>query len=317
MKLSELYTALQERYPIVQEEKLAAERERREELKNEITRLINLCTQAIEDSKEKLYEAYVNAREKQEELQNEHAEDCKRNPYMAQIRFDICHDYIDCHLDIAEYNYIGSTHVYIGRYFFTLDRINRKHVKSDIEGRLASILTSYCVDHCTIKFTSDVTFYLINNEISVYILAKHDCTGFFSKKECAAVEKFISDVKEMFPNSKEISKPETNEHEKWLTITLDCSEMDIFSNWQSAKNSEDNSNTAKQSMEENELFEMSIDDLGLSPRPLNCLKRRNISTVGELVQLSAEEVKNTEMIGAKSFSEIEQRLEELGITLKS
>lgn len=309
MKLSELYTALQERYPVEQEKKLTAEKERREELKYEVEKIIQHCNQAIEDSDEMLYKAYVKARETQEKKQAMYNECSKREPKEARIYFGISKDYIDLSLHLNEFT----------NSFATIDNIGRFFLQSDISTHLSAILMSYCAGHCKIQFMSGVIFDLISENISICITGKHTCTGSWSREECEGVKKFISDVKEIFPNSEELIEPdEKTVGDVILTIDLDYSEFDMCNLKQSGDISKSNSIPAKQSIEDRKLAEMSIDNLNLSPRPLNALKRfRNISTVDELVQLSEHDVKSTKMIGKKSFSEIQERLKELGLKLKS
>lgn len=67
---------------------------------------------------------------------------------------------------------------------------------------------------------------------------------------------------------------------------------------------------------EDNINEIEISSLGLTPRPLNCLKRHGINTVGDLVQLSISDLKKIQNLGQKSFEEIVAKLEELNISLK-
>lgn len=55
-----------------------------------------------------------------------------------------------------------------------------------------------------------------------------------------------------------------------------------------------------------------IDSFNLSARCFNCLDRAGIRTLGELVLLSEEEIKNIKNLGKKSFDEITEKLAELG-----
>ncbi len=58
-------------------------------------------------------------------------------------------------------------------------------------------------------------------------------------------------------------------------------------------------------------LEKSIDELELSVRSFNCLKRANINTVGELTQKSEEEMIKVRNLGKKSLDEVKLKLEEL------
>lgn len=61
------------------------------------------------------------------------------------------------------------------------------------------------------------------------------------------------------------------------------------------------------------LLEMSIEDLDLSVRSYNCLKRANVNTVGQLVSMTAEEMMKVRNLGKKSLEEIQNKVEELGL----
>ena len=63
-------------------------------------------------------------------------------------------------------------------------------------------------------------------------------------------------------------------------------------------------------------LEKSIDDLELSVRSYNCLKRAAINTVGELTQKSEEDMMKVRNLGKKSLDEVKQKLAELGLGLR-
>jgi DNA-directed RNA polymerase subunit alpha len=74
--------------------------------------------------------------------------------------------------------------------------------------------------------------------------------------------------------------------------------------------------TAERQAEDKEkLLEMTIEELDLSVRSYNCLKRAGINTVGELVQKTEEEMMKVRNLGKKSLEEVEQKLSELGLGL--
>ncbi len=58
-----------------------------------------------------------------------------------------------------------------------------------------------------------------------------------------------------------------------------------------------------------------IEDLDLSERPRNCLKRAQINTIGELVARNAEELLAITNFGQKSLDEVIQRLDERGLSI--
>ena len=63
-------------------------------------------------------------------------------------------------------------------------------------------------------------------------------------------------------------------------------------------------------------LEMSIDELELSVRSFNCLKRANINTVKELTEKSEDDMMKVRNLGKKSLDEVKLKLEELGLGLK-
>lgn len=63
-------------------------------------------------------------------------------------------------------------------------------------------------------------------------------------------------------------------------------------------------------------FEMTIEDLELSVRSFNCLKRASINTVEELTQRSEEDMMKVRNLGMKSLVEVKNKLAELGLSLK-
>ena len=63
-------------------------------------------------------------------------------------------------------------------------------------------------------------------------------------------------------------------------------------------------------------LEMTIEELELSVRSLNCLKRANINTVEELTHKSEDDMMKVRNLGKKSLDEIKHKLEELGLGLR-
>ena len=64
-------------------------------------------------------------------------------------------------------------------------------------------------------------------------------------------------------------------------------------------------------------LEMTIEDLELSVRSFNCLKRAAINTVEELTQRSEEDMMKVRNLGKKSFEEVRAKLQSLGFDLAS
>jgi DNA-directed RNA polymerase subunit alpha len=58
-----------------------------------------------------------------------------------------------------------------------------------------------------------------------------------------------------------------------------------------------------------------IEDMDLSVRSYNCLKREGVSTVGELVQKTEQDLLDIRNFGSKSIDEVKQKLAEMGLSL--
>jgi len=66
----------------------------------------------------------------------------------------------------------------------------------------------------------------------------------------------------------------------------------------------------------NKLLDMTIEELELSVRSYNCLKRAGINTVEDLVNKTEEEMMKVRNLGKKSLEEVIQKLHSLGLSLK-
>jgi len=64
-------------------------------------------------------------------------------------------------------------------------------------------------------------------------------------------------------------------------------------------------------------LDLPIEDLDLSERPRNCLKRGQINTIGELLLKSVDDLMNITNFGQKSLDEIIQKLDERGLSLRA
>ena len=64
-------------------------------------------------------------------------------------------------------------------------------------------------------------------------------------------------------------------------------------------------------------LDLLIEELDLSERPRNCLKRAQINTVGELVQKTEEDLLAITNFGQKSLDEVIQKLDERGLSLRT
>ena len=64
------------------------------------------------------------------------------------------------------------------------------------------------------------------------------------------------------------------------------------------------------------VLEMSIEELELSVRSSNCLRRADIHTVEQLISKTEDEISKVRNLGKKSLNEIKKRLTEIGLSLK-
>ena len=63
-------------------------------------------------------------------------------------------------------------------------------------------------------------------------------------------------------------------------------------------------------------LDLAIEDLDLSERPRNCLKRAQVNTIGELLMKSYDDLLNITNFGQKSLDEVIAKLDERGLTLR-
>ncbi|MGE6359147.1 DNA-directed RNA polymerase subunit alpha C-terminal domain-containing protein, partial [Staphylococcus capitis] len=64
------------------------------------------------------------------------------------------------------------------------------------------------------------------------------------------------------------------------------------------------------------VLEMSIEELDLSVRSYNCLKRAGINSVQELADKSEADMMKVRNLGRKSLEEVKYKLEDLGLGLR-
>ena len=95
-----------------------------------------------------------------------------------------------------------------------------------------------------------------------------------------------------------------NEH---LRLFIDMSDV--------AKNSDDIM-VERPEVQRDKVLEMTIEELDLSVRSFNCLKRAGIDTVEDLINRSEEDMIKVRNLGRKSLEEVIQKLASLGLTLK-
>ena len=73
----------------------------------------------------------------------------------------------------------------------------------------------------------------------------------------------------------------------------------------------------KEDDDKEKVLELNIDELELSVRSYNCLKRASINTVEELISKTPEEMMKVRNLGRKSLEEVFTKLKELGLELKN
>lgn len=72
----------------------------------------------------------------------------------------------------------------------------------------------------------------------------------------------------------------------------------------------------KEEESKDKILEMTIEELDLSVRSYNCLKRAGINTVEELARKSEEDMMKVRNLGRKSLEEVEQKLQSMGLGLR-
>ena len=78
----------------------------------------------------------------------------------------------------------------------------------------------------------------------------------------------------------------------------------------------DNDVIEKEEDKKEKVLEMTVEELDLSVRSYNCLKRAGINTVQELAGKSMDDMMKVRNLGKKSLEEVERKLKELGLALK-
>lgn len=69
--------------------------------------------------------------------------------------------------------------------------------------------------------------------------------------------------------------------------------------------------------EADSVLDTSIEELDLSVRSYNCLKRQGVNTVGQLTECSENDLLNIRNFGAKSIEEVKDKLQGIGLSLKA
>lgn len=73
----------------------------------------------------------------------------------------------------------------------------------------------------------------------------------------------------------------------------------------------------EEEIDDNEqVLSLTLEELDLSLRAFNCLKRAGINTVGEIIEVPEDELSKIKNFGKKSFIEVKEKIEGLGLELK-
>jgi len=90
--------------------------------------------------------------------------------------------------------------------------------------------------------------------------------------------------------------------ELFISLTEDADEIEVMQE--------------KEDDERNKLLEMTIEELDLSVRSYNCLKRAGINTIAELISKTDEEMMKVRNLGKKSLEEVKTKLAAFGLSLR-
>lgn len=283
MKLENLYYAMQERYSAEQEKKEAAEKVVRDELKKGILAIIHSIGETINNNFETLYQAYAEARDKQEESANGPVYISVNNSnYMTmhvgensvtmELKSDECYDNVKLLNSFLSKSYSYATSNNNSNYSTYQESIQLE-LKFELNLSNSSI---------SLHFYADNAFY------------DSGSLGFRLKTFAETIiKKFISDIKEVFPNLQKITEPDNIYSSIDLNINL--SEIDILST---------------------PILSTPIEEFCFSTRTLTVARHHGIFTIEDLTQLSEREFKLFRNVGEKTLSEVRQKLEELGLKMK-
>jgi DNA-directed RNA polymerase subunit alpha len=102
--------------------------------------------------------------------------------------------------------------------------------------------------------------------------------------------------------------------EKAAGILID--HLDLFTNLAAKVKDDTDEEELEQKSELEKLLEMPVEEMELSMRSFNCLKRAGINNVGELIQKTEQEISKVRNMGKKSLEEVKNKLAELGLAFR-
>ena len=92
--------------------------------------------------------------------------------------------------------------------------------------------------------------------------------------------------------------------------------LELFLNLAEGVSEVENTLVDKSNTEKEKVLDLTIDELDLSVRSFNCLKRAGINTVEDLINKSEEDMMKVRNLGRKSLEEVIAKLDSFGYTLK-
>ena len=92
--------------------------------------------------------------------------------------------------------------------------------------------------------------------------------------------------------------------------------LELFLNLTEGVSEVENTLVDKSNTEKEKVLDLTIDELDLSVRSFNCLKRAGINTVEDLINKSEEDMMKVRNLGRKSLEEVIAKLDSFGYTLK-
>ena len=96
-------------------------------------------------------------------------------------------------------------------------------------------------------------------------------------------------------------------------LSLDTFEIGLVGSSDSGHSEDATKGPSADDLKEGQLREMTIEELDLSVRAFNCLKRAGINTVSELIQKTYSDMMKVRNLGKRSLEEVAQKLAELGL----
>ena len=101
-----------------------------------------------------------------------------------------------------------------------------------------------------------------------------------------------------------------------LSARIFESHLQLFANMDTAQSTSiDTEGGSETETDAGDIDNMSIDELELSVRSYNCLKRAGINTVEELTKKTSDDMMKIRNLGRKSLDQVLEKLEELGLHL--